>query len=481
MNTDIRSIGKATTVEDLPNELLQSILKLAHDGVYAMADRCGNGAHPLPVEVAASLVCKRWRDAALNYRELWSVYQCIRPLPQRIQYEQARLQEYLKRSGDSDLELCFRFEGLNHESSILSAMLASTLEHASRWRRLVLTSDGDEDTLISFHQPLKKLSVPKLQYLDVRTARFHDYHNLGWDTKPNWNPRLFFAEVCPSFEFLRLDVSAALARYRPRFENLVHFCFEPGPSIGVEDPIIIPNCFINIIELPSIETISLWGSLYGSFHPNDFPALEAKRLRHFRVGGTTSWGISTLIFLMHQVTAPVLESITIQSCDFSGLRFQGFHPRERTLPEYSFPSFQSLYLIDVIVRGPNDSTSFFSPLLGQLATRTRRAKSLTLSFSEDYSLSAGLKASGFQLCPETEDLVWNSPLWGAASEINDLKDYWPKLARIHFPPHFPIAFDAGEIEVHELKMVGQESWPPGYEWASSDREDDPFFYVKVAI
>ena len=502
--------NKASFACNLPTEILCHILKAAHSAVYR------SRAQPLsmiiPPEVACSLVCTGWRTAILSMPQLWSTFHCINPSLTILESENERLQVYLDRSKDHDLEFVFRFKQLGgtHQHTLLQRLLNATLPHVARWKKLSLASDGEDGVAIGFHQPLRTLHAPRLEYLDVRTRKYHDFHNLGWDSEPDWNPKLFHRQNPPSLRYLRLDISAALARYRPRFGNFVHVSLEAGPvlsMLGRGSATLTFLCFIEILRQPTIETISLWGDMFASIDLDLMEDLEAPRLKHFRIGNC--WQISPLEFLLGRVKAPRLETITIQNVWFP---FSGGLPQLRIgdTNDYIFPAFRELHLTDGMMRlrsGELLQETERHPL-HYLARRTRNARRLTLamrSIRDHKNILMALhmkngvvwKGPGddrmandapfdLALCPDAEEVTLVAlPSMTDNTYLNSLGSFWPRVKKVIVPESYyvPPEWTSSGVQLERIgrtSPLGINSWPPGYSEATwrndvDARDDDPFF------
>ncbi|KAF5324431.1 hypothetical protein D9611_004057 [Ephemerocybe angulata] len=495
-------------IDTIPNELLCTIFAMAHALSYSDGHLCPR----IPTEVAMSVVCKNWRSIALSSPSLWSVYRCIKPSSKALQSELERLETYLKRSDETDIELSFNFIGLHGftDSQIVSQLLHSTLPHIARWICFVAISDGQDQALVPFHHPLKSLRAPKLRHVDIRTGAWHDYRRLGWDTEPHWNPKMFHGELC-AIEYLRLDTCAIMARFRPRLETLVHFMMEEGPgshmhALGI---CLLFSNFVQVLSAPNIETISIWGTNYEWWPSQPLPAttIQANRLKHFRYGNNVT--MSPLMFFLNRVSAPLLESITIQKISLSNQASEMDHPEDDYI-DYAFPSFRSLYLIDVDVAclavavppGIDWLTEIILETpIPRLAQTTRLATHLTIATRATscgntdiplfIDLLPGRRMGHFaespslpSMWPQAQDLALHFPSSVFAANNLSWKDTWSKVDRLYLAPPTsnnpwpdPEDLSAGgrNIAVKGLQALGHTQWPPGwYQWASCDKTIDVF-------
>ncbi|RXW13774.1 hypothetical protein EST38_g12082 [Candolleomyces aberdarensis] len=475
--------NKTTPPFVAPPEVLAMIFKSAHASAYEDGHTCPR----IPVEVAVSGVCENWRRIALSISSLWTVFRCLQPRQKNLLLEHERLLTYLERSGGRAMELSFEFRGMQLPTSAdnqVNQILHTALGQSFRWRRFVMVSDGSLGSLEqNLWFPLHTQSVPKLEYLDVRTSSYHK----RFGELPNWGPtdwnNQMFSGRCPPLQCLRLDQSALLAGFQPRLENLVHLVFEPGPETDDEIPPLSFTSFIDIMRLPSLETVSLWGWLGEDNALMPAVQVEAMELKHFRFG--MSHDMSPLIFLVHRVVAPKLETLTIQ-CNWFGL-MESRPVMDIELSDNSFPSLRSLHLFDVAINNMNEP----DPTFRRLVERTRQAKELTISLSPplrsahlvDFMRRRSPDNSTqhlFRICPEAEVITWRVPSQFPFPYELFRSDSWPQLSRLLLPPRSAqYNWPAPELlpartTLEEAKHIGIDSWPPGYKWATSDRKDDPF-------
>ncbi|KAJ2925258.1 hypothetical protein H1R20_g11826, partial [Candolleomyces eurysporus] len=467
-------------------EILTMIFELAHASAY----EDGYTRPRIPVEVAVAGVCENWRRIALSISSLWTVFRCLQSTRKNLLFEHERLLTYLERSGGRALELFLEFRGMQHPTSASNnhsqakQILHTALDQSFRWRRFVVVSDGSLGPLEqNLRSPLHTKSVPKLEYLDIRTSSYHkrfgELPNWG---PANWNNQMFSGQR-PPLQYLRLNQSALLAGFQPRLENLVHLVFEHGPETDDDIPPLSFSSFIDIIRLPSLETVSLWGR---SVEENaSIPAgeVEAKELKHFRFG--KSLDMSPLNFLVHRVVAPKLETLTIQ-CSWFGL-MDTWPVVDIELSDNSFPSLRSLHLLDVAINSMNEP----DPTFRRLVERTRQAKELTVSLNPEVRLAHLLEFMRrrspdnstqylFRICPEAEVITLRVPSQFPFPYELFRSDSWPQLSRLLLPPRSAqYQWPAPEllparITLEEAKHIGIASWPPGYKWATGDRKDDSF-------
>jgi hypothetical protein len=331
---------------------------------------------------------------------------------------------------------------------------------------------------------LRTKAAPKLEYLDIRTSNYHT----RFDQLPNWDPidwnNQMFSEPFPPLQYLRLDQSALLTGFQPRLDNLVHLILESGPDTDDEVPPLSFTSFIDIMRLPSLETVSVWGYVVEENAPMPAGQVEVKQLKHFRFG--MSHDISPLVLLGYRVIAPKLETLTIQGNWFGIISPPSV--AEIELSDHSFPSLRSFHLLDVAMSNTNEPDFVFRRLL----ERTRQAKNLTLFYNTrhewahllDFICQRDPDDSTqylFRICPEAEVITWSAPSHFPFPYELFRSDSWPQLSRLLLPPcRDQYQWPAPEllparVKLEEAEHIGITSWPPGYRWASSDSKDDPFF------
>ncbi|KAF5340553.1 hypothetical protein D9611_007443 [Ephemerocybe angulata] len=434
-------------------------------------------------------VCCQWRNLALSFTALWSTFRCIKPAcdsVQQMKRERKRLELYLKRSGNSGLDLEFEFNALPPKSALWKTwapLLNCAIKHAHRWARFAIKSDGVAPRL--YLVPLEALQAPRLESLEIHAGTWDD-----WQWQNQYNRTCIFA----SWETLSENQFGP-----PQGFNLRNYGTLPTSPRDPRICLLFSN-FVQVLSAPNIETISIWGTNYEWWPSQPLPAttIQANRLKHFRYGNNLT--MSTLRFFLHRVSAPLLESITLQKVSLSN-QASGIDDPEDDHIDYAFPSFRSLHLIDVdvaclavaISRERRTAIILETPV-PRLVQTTRLAKHLTIAtraMACDIPLFIDLVPGFFakspylpSMWPQVQDLAHHfHPSVLAANNLT-WKDTWPKVDRLYLAPPTsnnpwpdPEGLSEGgrKIEVKGLQALGHTQWPPGsYQWASRDKTVDVF-------
>ncbi|RXW21041.1 hypothetical protein EST38_g4803 [Candolleomyces aberdarensis] len=429
----------------LPNEILALIL----ESVHKQGHRWGTVRGRATEEIVISHVCSLWRDTALATPELWTKYRCVKPSPQQFAMEYERLQTYLTRSGtDTDLDLVFDFVDVPvtvKDPSVMD-MLNLVVPNLYRLRRFVLLSDG-VNYVTPFHQALTGASAPRLEHFEVLTGQYHNINEEGYDGQPHWDPKIL-TEGSPNIKFLKLD-SPAMGRFRPPFNNLVHFSLEAGiPRLRL---LLLWVCLEQVLSLPFIETFSLWDVVIANPNPGHLlRRIKAKHLKHVRFGRRPPslhirfgrWPCYPLFFFLHYVSAPLLETITISSVTLSTPHTPAFPlvPGEADL-SYIFPNLKSLFLNNIMSSDPAQDQVAESRTIKRLLSATATIALLCISTTVEMPGDGVLKAlqvdpdlQRFQSWPQLRELTLSIPDQAASTDlIQFCMDYWSQLSIIRLP------------------------------------------------
>ncbi|KAJ2936664.1 hypothetical protein H1R20_g433, partial [Candolleomyces eurysporus] len=436
-------ITGAFDICSLPTEILALIFELVHKQGHLQGTVRGRATE----EILISHVCSLWRNTALAVPQLWTKYRCVKPSPERFAVEYERLQTYLTRSGtDTDLDLVFDFVDIPVTVKDPSAMdmLNLVVPNLYRLRRFVLLSDG-VNFVIPLHRALTGVSAPRLEHFEVLTGKYHDIMEEGYDGQPHWDPKIL-TEGPPNIKFLKLD-SPALGKFRPPFNNLVHFSLEAGiPRLKL---FLLWVCLEQVLSLPFIETFSLWDAVIANPNPGHLlRRIKADRLKHVRFGCSptrlqmifSQWPCYPLFFFLHYVSAPLLETITISSVTLDT-------PQIPVSPlvlgqvdlSYVFPNLQSLFLNNITYPDPGEQAAgsrTIERLFSATANIARLCISETVKIPGDGVLKALEMDPGIQRVkpwPQLRELsIPNQEAWTRL--ILFCMDYWPQLSIIRLPP-----------------------------------------------
>ncbi|KAF5311460.1 hypothetical protein D9611_011622 [Ephemerocybe angulata] len=465
---EARDGSLARPFESMPNEIVGSILEEAHSQYYrSLPPRASwsPSSSSYRIEDVSSQVCSLWRGLAQHLPRLWSKFYLSRTNTGYIpKGEYDRLNLYLMRSVDEDLDIVFDSSGLNEKEPVLMLMLDLIPPHLHRLRRFVLHSDAT-NFVLPFYESLTGVSAPRLEHFDVSTGKYHNYIEEGFDSEPHWDPRILM-EGPLSIKYLRLDSSGG-AKFRPPFDNLVHFSLHPG--VARLELLLLWVCLEQVFSLPFIETISIWGPVIARPETgHSLHHIEAKRLKHFRVGGCGEQVVFS--YLISYVSAPLLESITLTAV--SGFAYNVLAPPFPS-PGSPFPSLKSLYLVDVLLDSCRLSWGDFRYLAMKTASITH------LSISESTATMPRHRRrdivhfleSGFAEAPwpnvERVDFNLTKAVDYPTSELLALfsSSVWDRLSCVRFPSHSLPTNTPSGLAIEPLTEVLPD-WPPNYDFPS---------------
>ncbi|KAF6758251.1 hypothetical protein DFP72DRAFT_1005990 [Ephemerocybe angulata] len=357
----------------LPNEVLGVIFRLAQRNSWFDTLRENPG---IDTQVRISHVCKHWRDISLSLLPLWSVfrYRNVKSLKHCIPLR--RLEIYLERSKDYPLDLWFNLflDGTfdNARASVESSswpqilkLLALILPHIHRIRELHITApDGKINDFLSH---LQKASAPALEFLTIVGEKKRELFKGS-----NWSPNIFLGGA-PRLKYLRSD-DAQFSR--PPLQSIVQLRLEQRAQFIRGSPAFSLSLLEEILTLPHLEILSMCGHflrIEPAVLAQARPKIEARKLTHLRCDGYLSLLPQ---YILSHVEAPVLETITFSSFNFSKTSPAG-------PPVNDFPSLHTLVLIGyTLLLGQNLDTDYAEltrlPWLLDLMAVTHRIKKLFL-------------------------------------------------------------------------------------------------------
>ncbi|KAF6758627.1 hypothetical protein DFP72DRAFT_887747 [Ephemerocybe angulata] len=339
--------------------------------------------------------------------------------------------------------------------------------HLRRLRRFVLHSDA-KNFVLPFYESLTGVSAPRLEHFDVSTGKYHNYIEEGFDSEPHWDPNIL-TEGPPSIKYLRLDSSSG-AKFRPPFDNLVHFSLHRG--VARLELLLLWVCLEQVFSLPFIETISIWGPVIARPDPgHPLHRIEAKRLKHFRIGDCVELAIFS--YLINYVSAPLLESITLTALPLAYTVL----PPPSTDSGNPFPSLKSLYLVDVVV---DSSRHNWGVYFRHLALKT--ASITHLSISAASTLPRELRRDIVEFLEIDSAEFPQSTNWPNVERVDfnltKAVDYptsdllalfsssvWDRLSCVRFPSHSLPTNTPSGLAIEPLTEVLPD-WPPNYDFPS---------------
>ncbi|KAF6758570.1 hypothetical protein DFP72DRAFT_1167409 [Ephemerocybe angulata] len=465
---EARDGSSARPFESMPNEIIGSILEEAHNQYYrSLPPRASwsPSSSSYRIEDVSSQVCSLWGGLAQHLPRLWSKFYLSRTNTGSIpKGEYDRLNLYLTRSVDEDLEIVFDSSGLNEKEPVLMLMLDLIPPHLRRLRRFVLHSDGT-NFVLPFYKSLTGVSAPRLEHFDVSTGEDPNYMAAGFHhVHEGWDPRIL-TEGPLSIKYLRLDSSSGV-KFRPPFDHLVHFSLHRG--VACMELFLSWVCLEQVFSLPFIETISICGPVIDPWDPSPpLRCIDAKRLKHFRIGNCTD--LTLLSYLFSCVSAPLLESITLAATP--NFAYNVLAPPSGVSGS-PFPSLKSLYLVDVLLDSSRLSWGDFRYLalktasithlsISYTSTMPRRRRRDIVHFLESRFAEApwpNVERADFNLTkaveyPTSEELAWSS------------SRAWGKLSCVRFPSHSLPTNTPSGLAIESLTQVLPD-WPPNYDFAS---------------
>jgi len=475
--------NKSSKLLRLPPEVTCMIFD--HASGYPMEEE-GEGeefkaVHLLP-EVVISHVCRHWREISLSYPRLWTSFSYDGPTSIRIPLE--RFDAYLKRSGTLDLELWIEFgyhsQGLEDDSSAKHlALLEMAIDEAHRWKRTTLILNSESAMLGTIMPKLQKVSVPRLEHfaLCAEEEDLKEPSYLRNSTVVNKVETTIFEGGASNLKSLRVD-GKTYVTCTPPLSNLTALRIES--IINNPDSILSWTAFLSILELPSLQDLSLIGDIFEPPTPEAMKIIDMNNLKSLRYSDN-----DTVSLILPCIRAPLLESLTLQSVWLpEELGAMPMHPSE----PYFFPSLHSLDLIDVTP----------STLHGAwyLVRMTRRAKDILLSHEDAgecvFVFTPAAYRSNPLFWPDMERLTLNMD---ATAEVGAFVHFFncrpatenrrKCILRIfehiktnwqsQFEPLYDALCDKCDIETVKLEDLAVGFWPPAEHPPDYFCEDaDPF-------
>ncbi|KAH6913685.1 hypothetical protein BKA70DRAFT_1526237 [Coprinopsis sp. MPI-PUGE-AT-0042] len=270
----------------------------------------------------------------------------------------------------------FRWTQILHRKNSLPLCPLAEVAICSRWRALALAYptlwtlfyyEGQSDVDLAIERSHTYLLRSKSQLLDVWVDlsgfKYGPGESQDWVDIPQLRPGLYISQEdrkpCPSIPtflstpqlnvgpkapltYVKLD-RLLLLRRRPPLDHIVHLKIETPDTRSLNPEAVVElswDAFREVIEMPTLESLSLWG-WHVIEEPDSEPDLiAAPNLKHIRIGNTA---LDPLEFLLQDLEAPKLETITLSRVFLRG------EDTPSAMSEGKFPSPQSLYLVDAHV------------------------------------------------------------------------------------------------------------------------------------
>jgi len=289
------------------------------------------------IEITISHVCQLWRNISLNYPVLWntirySVPKSETPSPTDL------LAMYLDRSQGCLLEIWWNFRkrlrpalGVVH-----SAMLTSLADVATRWRRITLLLDHDDESLLLQCVQLCKLNPTHLEHFSICPQRGEGECRIPQEVALS-KPRIFLAGA-PKLTSVRLE-SSSWRPLLPPLANIVTIRLESPSKNPIPQDGIRLSTLLNLFSLKFLENVSLSGFTLTEDVPIANSKIFTSTLRDFRCG------CLNLVALLPLLEAPHLHTLTLKNAHLPILVAQ------------SLPSLQSLILLNTTVHWTSFATS----------------------------------------------------------------------------------------------------------------------------
>ncbi|KAH6917597.1 hypothetical protein BKA70DRAFT_339252 [Coprinopsis sp. MPI-PUGE-AT-0042] len=461
-------------INRVPSEILCLIFSycLSTPNLTGAGNYVSGGERPAP-EVTLSHVCQHWRQMALGYPQLWSSFRYRTRKWRRDPIN--RLHAYLDRSNPLCIDLHISLKGAPHEDM---AILDLAAQHVDRWHGLTLVSEDNKFDWSRLQSALCDKSAPNLEYMTFRpslavVAGGDHVHVLPIR---QLTPKIF-RRGAPKLTQIRLDATVPYF-FLPPLANVTTLSLDAkyyGPRS------ISWAAFLDIINLPSLENLSIGGYIIGPPLASDDTgeAIFARNLKHIR---WSSDGV-LLGFLFSYLDAPCLESAI-----FCGISLPHDPSPALSTAKANLPSLRSLYIIEcgtlsahfirfLASASPNLkhlSMSYYQPWEGDLLTylnresknegRThwRRLESLTCYLHNVYEVEPYLEFVGVRSERNKEDdrpplllrvgrrlfesWEWECEMFGDYRQLKDLcfVEPWYSTSDI-LPQHWPPGADADPL------------------------------------
>lgn len=281
--------SSASTDSLLPPDILHDIFLLA--AAY----------HPRTFPKAASQVCRRWRDCAIDSQRLWAKIFFDRP----ANYQQEEL--WIERSGNAPLDVVIAggaFGGGREASDrSINHILAIITPHSSRWKSLKVSKLPDEP-FRTLSATLRTLAAPKLETLVVvQESLPFGHHSQGGDLDDDlvigsqvsrFQP---FQGGTPSLKELTLKRVHWDWR-SPIFYGLRTLSLDNGREVG-------PTEVYDILRRnPQLEEFVAWSSADWPLPQIQPPELPSPKLQHNNLTKLIIESVRTVDTILQSVRTP---------------------------------------------------------------------------------------------------------------------------------------------------------------------------------
>ncbi|KAH6899367.1 hypothetical protein BKA70DRAFT_1314229, partial [Coprinopsis sp. MPI-PUGE-AT-0042] len=400
--------------------------------------------------LAEVAVCSRWRALALAYPTLWTLFYYEGQSDIDLAIE--RFHTYLLRSKSQLLDVWVDLSGFKYgpgesqdwvdspNCDLVFTFLRKIENHAHRYRRFEsLSADGSLDIMY-----------------------------MNFDLRSGHASNLGYLQYCSGpLTYVKLDRLLHLRR-RPPLDHIVHLKIETRDTRSLNPEAVVElswDAFREVIEMPTLESLSLWG-WHVIEEPDSEPDLiAAPNLKHIRIGNTA---LDPLEFLLQDLEAPKLETITLSRVFLRG------EDTPSAMSEGKFPSLQSLYLVDAHVL-PDGWVNLVSltPNLEHLVIAPY------VRIQPDNEVTAG-----FAWVIENPDKVWTKLTSVSYNTYvdEDAVTSWHGEPMVRMPfrdaDRWSNMFGKEEQALPILQsgddVFMPKSWPPDFEWG--DNSDDAFVF-----
>ncbi|KIJ62918.1 hypothetical protein HYDPIDRAFT_114044 [Hydnomerulius pinastri MD-312] len=400
--------NRSAPINSIPNEMLLAIFENAV---------CSQTYHwiPLPVEVAVSRVCRRWRALAVHSPKLWTRI-CVAPGHDLIP------RAHLSRSRELPLDVTFQemltsdagSPGLINYSDVQTSVLAS-----ARWQSLSII-DVQEGTFGDIVIALVRGANAYLHQLTSLTV-------CGRGRSPLV---LLTNNVAPNLKFLHANCITLKGYGRDQLKytvpNLTYLKLTSLPGASIWDQTLFPEFRLFVESLPVLSSLYIEGSSVTFIDGDGDTRVNLPSLRELVLHPNTSSCIHLRRFLS-AVDAPNLhrfELVFPRSGDLADAVVASLYDRVTHIPK--FPLVKSVRLHNVACHGLV-ADAYIKPFPS--------ATQISLSHRESAAFSEALLAESPQLLWPEVRCVHVSSFPPGSGVLSDMPIWFSILrARSHALP-----------------------------------------------